>query len=125
MTETQLARFTCRFCGKGFNDGRKLGGHVRQAHQKAIQPQSPISGEGEMAARVLEMWKEGNEPYSIITSLRVHPIFVRGVLREYDDLLNEWKKSSEATSTLIQSTERVSTRTPAEITESSKERRPP
>ena len=57
---------------------------------------SPISGEGEMAARVLQMWREGTDPYSIVISLRVHPLFVRSVLKEYDELLNEWKKSSEA-----------------------------
>ncbi len=95
MATAQLAKFTCKYCGRGFDEGRKLGGHVRQRHQKALLAQSPISGEGEMAARVLEMWKGGTDPYSIITSLRIHPMFVSGVLKEYDELLNEWKKSSE------------------------------
>ncbi len=24
--------FDCKFCGKEFNDGRKLGGHISRAH---------------------------------------------------------------------------------------------
>ncbi len=98
MATTQLARFTCRYCGKGFDEGRKLGGHVRQKHQKANLAQSPISGEGELAARVLEMWRAGTDPYSIITSLRVHPRIVHDVLKHYDELLNEWRQSSEIVS---------------------------
>ena len=27
-------RFKCKICGKDFNDGRKLGGHVSRAHKK-------------------------------------------------------------------------------------------
>ncbi len=69
---------------------------MRQTHQKNLPMKSPLSGEGEMAARVLEMWRGGTDPYSIVISLRVHPLFVRSVLKEYDELLNEWKKSSEA-----------------------------
>ena len=55
---------------------------------------SAFTGEGEMAARVLELWRRGTEPYSIVVSLRVHPLFVRSVLKEYDELLSEWKKAS-------------------------------
>ena len=96
MATPQLARFTCQYCGRSYDEGRKLGGHVRQAHQKLLPVKSPLSGEGEMAARVLEMWRGGTYPYSIVISLRVHPLFVRSVLKEYDELLNEWKQSSEA-----------------------------
>ena len=44
------------------------------------------------------MWKRGRDPYSIVSSLRVPPGFVRKVLKDYDELLNEWKKSSEVDS---------------------------
>ena len=40
------------------------------------------------------MWKGGRDPFSIVSSLRVQPGFVRKVLKDYDELLNEWKKSS-------------------------------
>src|SRR2546425_6191850 len=96
MAAPQLARFTCQYCGRSYDEGRKLGGHVRQAHQENLPVKSPLSGEGEMAARVLEMWRGGTDPYSIVISLRVHPLFVRSVLKEYDELLNEWRQASEA-----------------------------
>ncbi len=98
MATPQLDKqnYICQYCGRIYDEGRKLGGHVRQAHQKILPVKSPLSGEGEMAARVLQMWREGTDPYSIVITLRVHPVFVRGVLKEYDELLNEWKQSSEA-----------------------------
>jgi hypothetical protein len=79
-----------------FDDGRRLGGHVRQAHPNGHASQGQHPDEGEMAARVLEMWREGTDPSKVVLELRVHPRFVRGVLREYDELLNEWKKVSVA-----------------------------
>jgi len=79
-----------------FVEGRTIGGHVRQKHQKQVPVKTPMSLEGDMAARVLKMWRDGTDPYSIVITLRVHPVFVRGVLKEYDELLNEWKQSSEA-----------------------------
>ena len=42
------------------------------------------------------MWKKGSEPFGIVTALRVHPGFIKGVLKEYDELLNEWRRSTEA-----------------------------
>src|SRR5712692_8253711 len=97
MVAPELARkYTCQYCGMSFVEGRTLGGHVRQQHQKKVPVKTPMSGEGEMAARVLQMWREGTDPYSIVILLRVHPVFVRGVLKEYDELLNEWKQASEA-----------------------------
>ncbi len=100
MSTAKLAVFACKFCGKGFDDGRKLGGHVRQSH--SVQKRDSIvaspapAGEGEIAARVLEMWKNGTEPFTIVLNLKVHPRFVREVLKEYDELLNEWRKFKEA-----------------------------
>jgi hypothetical protein len=101
MIPAELAVFPCRHCGKTFSDGRSLGGHVRQAHptsKPAIAPPSVAAspGEGEVAAQVLELWKSGTEPLAIISALKVHPRFVKEVLKEYDELLNEWKKFKEA-----------------------------
>ena len=45
---------------------------------------------------VLELWKSGSDPLAVISSLRVHPRFVKEVLKEYDELLNEWKRFKEA-----------------------------
>ncbi len=67
-----------------------------------------------MAARVLEMWREGMEPYSIVTSLRVHPLFVRSVLKEYDELLSEWRKASVVEAGVSGSKELVKARSLAE-----------
>jgi len=67
-----------------------------------------------MAARVLEMWREGTDPYKIVISLRVHPLFVRSVLKEYDELLNEWKQSSEAEKPQPASSEPAKPRSQAE-----------
>ena len=99
MSSAQLTEFPCRHCGKTFSDGRRLGGHVRQSHPThkpapALQPESP--NDGEIAARVLELWKSGTDPLTVISALRVHPKVVKEVLKEYDDLLNEWKKFKEA-----------------------------
>lgn len=100
MTPAELAVFPCRHCGRTFTDGRSLGGHVRQAHPTkpvaAAQPVAATAGEGEVAARVLELWRTGTEPLAIISALKVHPRFVKDVLKEYDELLNEWKKFKEA-----------------------------
>lgn len=100
MTPAELAVFPCRHCGRTFTDGRSLGGHVRQAHPTkqaaAPQPVAATVGEGEVAARVLELWRTGTEPLAIISALKVHPRFVKDVLKEYDELLNEWKKFKEA-----------------------------
>jgi hypothetical protein len=54
------------------------------------------SADGESAARVLEMWKQGDDPLGIVSTLRLHPRFVKEVLKEYDELLTEWKKFKEA-----------------------------
>ena len=99
--EAQLAVFTCKVCGKTFNEGRRLGGHVRQAHPT---PKPGALGEkrelgdldGVSASKVLEMWKAGAEPFDILTSLKLHPRFVKEVLKEYDELLIEWKRFKEA-----------------------------
>ena len=100
MNPDQLAEFPCKYCGKTFTDGRKLGGHVRQAHSPKLQPiiEAPLTsdGEGEAAAKVLELWKQGSNPLMVISALRLHPRFVKEVLSEYDELLNEWKKFREA-----------------------------
>jgi len=100
MPPAELAVFPCRHCGKTFSDGRSLGGHVRQAHPTlkpaALPPAPTAPGEGEVAAQVLELWRSGTEPLAIISSLKVHPKFVKDVLKEYDELLNEWKKFKEA-----------------------------
>ena len=73
---------------------------MRQAHAPKYQPSSPtqlaMDGEGEAAAKVLELWKQGSNPLMVISVLRVHPRFVKEVLSEYDELLNEWKKFREA-----------------------------
>lgn len=100
MSPAELAEFHCRYCGKTFSDGRRLGGHVRQTHP-VVKPGaaqgSPRSlSEGEYAARVLELWKTGEDPFNVVASLRLHPRFVKEVLKEYDELLNEWKKFKEA-----------------------------
>jgi len=52
--------------------------------------------DGVSASKVLEMWKGGAEPFDILTSLKLHPRFVKEVLKEYDELLNEWKRFKEA-----------------------------
>lgn len=100
MAPAELANYTCRHCGKSFNEGRRLGGHIRQAHAQRLVDAStsnaPLSAEGELAARILEMWRKGSEPFAIVTALRVHPGFIKGVLKEYDELLNEWRRSTEA-----------------------------
>ena len=54
------------------------------------------SADDEAAARVLELWKAGEDPIAIVTTLRVHPRFVKEVLKEYDELINEWKKFNAA-----------------------------
>ena len=100
MTPAELAEFHCKYCGKTFTDGRRLGGHVRQSHPvvkpgATLQAISP-SADGEIAARVLELWKAGEDPLSIVGTLRLHPRFVKEVLREYDELVNEWRKFKEA-----------------------------
>jgi hypothetical protein len=74
---------------------------VRQAHATKQQPkqvshEAPQSTDGENAAKVLELWKSGSNPLAVISTLRVHPKFVKEVLSEYDELLNEWKKFREA-----------------------------
>ena len=99
--EAELAVFTCKVCGKTFDEGRRLGGHVRQAHPT---PKPEAKGEegdaggmdGVSASKVLEMWKGGAEPFDILTSLKLHPRFVKEVLKEYDELLTEWKRFKEA-----------------------------
>jgi len=73
---------------------------VRQSHQvvksgDSQQAEAP-STDGEFAARVLELWKDGEDPITIVETLRVHPRFVKEVLKEYDELINEWKKFKEA-----------------------------
>ncbi len=72
---------------------------MRQSHpakQRSIPAPASHSSEGEAAARVLELWRSGNDPLTVISTLRVHPKFVKDVLAEYDGLLNEWKKFREA-----------------------------
>jgi hypothetical protein len=101
MASAELAEFPCKYCGKSFSDGRRLGGHVRQLHPvvkpgATIQQTSGVLAEGEVAARVLDLWKSGEDPLSVISTLRVHPRFVKEVVKEYDELLNEWKKFKEA-----------------------------
>jgi len=101
MTPAELAEFHCKYCGKSFGDGRRLGGHVRQAHPvvkpgAAQQSAAKTQSEGEYAARVLELWREGQDPGTVIETLRVHPRFVKEVLKEYDELITEWKKFKEA-----------------------------
>jgi uncharacterized C2H2 Zn-finger protein len=32
VLEEEEKIFDCKFCGKEFNDGRKLGGHISRAH---------------------------------------------------------------------------------------------
>jgi hypothetical protein len=100
MSPAKLADFPCKYCGKSFSDGRRLGGHVRQSHQvvKPEESQRAVGSfsDGEYAARVLELWRAGEDPVTVVETLRVHPRFVKEVLREYDELLNEWKKFSVA-----------------------------
>ncbi len=63
------------------------------ASQSAPRPFS----EGECAARVLELWRTGEDPLTVIATLRVHPRFVKdAALKEYDELITEWKKFKEA-----------------------------
>ena len=98
--EAELTVFTCKVCGKTFDEGRRLGGHVRQAHSapksEAQMEKGDVGGlDGESASRVLEMWKGGAEPFDIVTSLKLHPRFVKEVLKEYDELLTEWKRFKE------------------------------
>ena len=101
-TEAKLAKYSCRVCGKTFDEGRKLGGHVRQSHPSrkvddgpGAKPE-PLGPDGELASKVLEMWKGGAAPLVIVISLKLHPRFVKEVLKEYDELLNEWKRFREA-----------------------------
>lgn len=100
MSPAELAEFHCKYCGKTFSDGRRLGGHVRQSHPVmkpgAVQPAPRPFSEGEFAARVLELWKAGEDPITVVETLRVHPRFVKEVLKEFDDLTNEWRKFKEA-----------------------------
>ena len=100
MTPAELAEFHCKYCGKAFSDGRRLGGHVRQSHPVMkpgiTQQASALSADGEVAARVLELWKSGEDPLSIVGTLRLHPRFVKEVLREYDELVTEGRKFKEA-----------------------------
>jgi hypothetical protein len=100
-SEAELAVFTCKVCGRTFNEGRRLGGHVRQAHptpKPGAQEEKSDNGnlDGVSASKVLEMWKGGAEPFDILTSLKLHPRFVKEVLKEYDELLIEWKRFKEA-----------------------------
>lgn len=44
----------------------------------------------------MELWRAGEDPITVVETLRVHPRFVKEVLKEYDELLNEWKKFKEA-----------------------------
>jgi len=73
---------------------------VRQSHPVVKPGPTPYaatpSAEGELAARVLELWKAGEDPIEVVETLRVHPRFVKEVLKEYDELINEWKKFKEA-----------------------------
>ncbi len=98
MSPVQVAEFPCKYCAKSFTDGRQLGGHVRQSHpaKQQASPSAPQPSDGEAAAKVLELWKSGSNPLDVISTLRVHPRFVKEVLAEYDELLNEWKKFREA-----------------------------
>jgi len=78
-----------------------LGGHVRQAHPTPKPEPQGEKGDaggvdGAIASKVLEMWKGGAEPYDILTTLKVHPRVVKEILKEYDELLNEWKRFKEA-----------------------------
>jgi hypothetical protein len=73
---------------------------VRQSHPNGMKG-SPIrlsasAEEDELAAKGLEMWERGAGPYAIVTTLRVHPRFAKEVLKEYDELTNEWKNFREA-----------------------------
>lgn len=100
MDSAELTEFHCKYCGKTFSDGRRLGGHVRQSHavmKPGLDQQvaTPFA-DGEVAARVLELWRDGEDPLTIVATLRVHPRFVKEVLKEYDELINEWKKFKEA-----------------------------
>ena len=89
-------------CGKTFGDGRSLGGHVRQAHPAArpiaIQEagQDPGRMDGVSATKVLLMWKGGADPFDVVTSLKLHPRFGMEVLKEFDELLTEWRRFKEA-----------------------------
>jgi hypothetical protein len=69
---------------------------VRQLHPVlkpgSIQQVAATSADGEVAAKVLDLWKAGEDPFSIVAALRVHPRFVKEVLKEYDELVNEWRK---------------------------------
>jgi hypothetical protein len=73
---------------------------VRQVHPIArpgiVTLHSAPSWDGEAAARVLELWKNGDDPLSIVSTLRVHPRFVKEVLKEFDELIIEWRKFREA-----------------------------
>jgi hypothetical protein len=96
MIPAELAEFPCKYCGKKFSDGRSLGGHVRQLHPViklgSASQAAALSPDGEVAARVLDLWKAGEDPITIIAALRVHPRFVKEVLKEFDELVNEWRK---------------------------------
>jgi hypothetical protein len=99
--EAELAVFTCKVCGRTFDEGRRLGGHVRQAHptqKPAAQEEKRDTGDldGVSASKVLQMWKGGAEPFDVVTSLKLHPRFVKEVLKEYDELLTEWRMFKEA-----------------------------
>ena len=101
MTSEAKQAYTCKECGKTFSEGRSLGGHVRQSHpvRRVVAPQDerhePERMDGESASNVLQMWKEGADPFEVVTSLKLHPRFVKDVLKEFDELLTEWKRFKE------------------------------
>jgi len=44
----------------------------------------------------MELWRAGGDPTTIVETLTMHPRFVKEVLKEYDELINVWKKFKEA-----------------------------
>ena len=102
MTSEAKLAYSCKTCGKTFSEGRSLGGHFRQAHPAARTNaiheagQDPGKMDSESATRVLLMWKGGADPFDVVTSLKLHPRFVREVLKEFDELLTEWRRFREA-----------------------------
>ena len=102
MTSEAKLAYSCKTSGKTFSDGRSLGGHVRQAHRAARPSAIPEAGQdpgrmdGESATKVLLMWKGGADPFDVVTSLKLHPRFVKEVLKEFDELLTEWRRFKEA-----------------------------
>ena len=102
MTSEAKLAYTCKACGKTFSEGRSLGGHVRQSHPARSvaatheERPDPERMDGESASKVLQMWKGGADPFDVVTSLKLHPRFVKDVLKEFDELLTEWKRFKEA-----------------------------